>query len=319
MSTQAAKHSETPALRKSNSRDVWHRVKANKFAYFLILPGLVYFIIYKYLPMFGLAMAFQNYNPIKGFTGSQFVGLQNFQILFAYGDFAKAFRNTLIISFLKIGTGYFSTIFFALLLNELKSGWFKKTVQTITYAPHFLSWVTVYGIFSLLFNMQDGVLTRFAASMGLRIPDILGDPRIFRWTLVLSNIWKGIGWGTIVYLAGLSGVDPALYEAAMVDGATRFQRMIHVSIPALIPLLVIQLIMSFGSIMGENLDQILLFQNKLVMEVSDVFETVVYRQGLENMRYGYGAAVGMFQSVCGVILTLTANAIAKKVGQEGLW
>lgn len=297
----------------------WAKIKANRFRYAIILPGALFFLIYRYIPMGGLVMAFQKYNPIKGISGSEWVGLDNFRMMFEYGDFSRAIVNTIVISFSKMAASYFCTVSFALLLNEIQTTWFKKTVQTISYAPNFLSWVTVYGIASILFSPQNGLITNLTTNLGLPMIDLFTDPSTFRFTLVFTALWKGVGWGTIIYIAGLAGVDPTLYEAAIVDGAGRFKRMIHISLPALMPLLVIQMILSIGNIMNENLDQLLMFQNPIVYEVSDVFETIVYRQGMENMQYGYASAVGFFQSTCAVILTLTANWIAKRMGQEGIW
>lgn len=300
-------------------KKLWAQIKLHRFRYLLLLPGLIFFIIYKYIPMYGIIIAFKKYNFMKGIWKSPWIGLQNFDTLFRYGDFQRAFINTIVISVMKICVIYFFTIITALLLNELKDGLFKRGVQTISYMPHFLSWVAIYGIFVNILSPESGSFIRLLISLGLPKIDFFTDPIVFRITLVFSELWKSLGWNTIIYLAALSGIDPELYEAAYMDGANRFRRMLHVSLPGILPIIVIMLILNTGKIMDENLQQILQFSNPLVTQVSDVFETIVYRKGIQEANYSYATAVGLFKSSVSLILTLFVNQVAKKAGQEGLW
>ena len=200
-----------------------------------------------------------------------------------------------------------------------EEGVFKKTLQTISYLPHFLSWVAIYGIFMVILSPQSGTLIKLMQIMGLQPVDFFTDPRYFRWLLTLSNIWREVGWSTIIYLAALASIDPGTFEAAVIDGANRFQRAWYISIPGILHIITIMLILSIGHILNENLEQILQFYNPIVKPVSQVFETIVYEKGMQGMNYGYATAVGLFQSTAGLILTLFANWAAKKAGQDGLW
>lgn len=304
--------------KKTKKKNMIKLILRNKFRYVLILPAMIYFVIYKYVPMYGIIIAFKDYSPAIGIFDSEWIGLRHFKTLFRYGDFERAFTNTLIISLYRIILGYILTLLLALMINELANGVFRKVIQTITYLPHFLSWIVVYGLFLVLLG-PDGSITNLARDNGLPVLELLTDPNVFRGTLVGTSIWKGVGWGTIIYLAALAGVDPGMYEAAKIDGCSRIKRIWYISLPSIMPVVVITVILSMGTLMGENLQQILQFQNNLVISVSDVFETVVYRKGLSQMNYGYGTAVGLFQSSAAVVLTLISNKIAKKMGHEGLW
>lgn len=299
--------------------NTWARMKADKFRYFLILPGLLYFIVYKYIPIYGILAAFQKFNLIKGISGSEWIGFRHFESMFLYGDFQSAIVNTIVISLMKLITIYVWAIIMSLLLYELKDSVFKKAVQTISYLPHFLSWVALYGIFMVILSPQTGSLIKLLHFIGVQAPDMFTDPRYFRWLLTLSNLWREAGWCTIIYVAALTSIDPGIFEAAIIDGANRLQRAWYISIPGILPIITIMLILSIGHILNENLEQILQFYNPIVKPVSQVFETIVYEKGMQGMNYGYATAVGLFQSTAGLILTLFANWASKKAGQDGLW
>ncbi|WP_127484656.1 ABC transporter permease [Paenibacillus ehimensis] len=300
------------------------RILSHWELYLLLLPGALYFLIFKYVPMFGIVMAFQEYSPFLGVTGSEWVGFRHFIDLFQYDQFWRLLRNTLLISFYNIVFYFPAPIIVALLLNELAREWFKRTIQTIVYLPHFISWVVVGSITYILLNTETGLVNQFIVSFGGEAHNFLADPNSFRTMIVLQNIWKEVGWGTIIFLAALSGVDTQLYEAATVDGANRWHKLWHVTLPALRSTILILLILRLGNVLDVGFEQIFLMLNDLVYPVGDVFETFVYREGIGGAglgggRFSFGVAVGLFKSVVGLILVLGANRLAKKFGEEGVF
>ncbi|MCQ6561437.1 ABC transporter permease [Paenibacillus mendelii] len=287
--------------------------------YLMIAPGLLYFLLFRYLPMGGIVIAFQNYDPFDGFRHSEWVGLEHFARLFGEEDFWKLMRNTLILSAMNLFLFFPAPIVLALLLNEVRVRAFRKTVQTITYMPHFLSWVVVVGISVLLFATQEGAINKLFISLGWERLEILTDPDYFRPLYTVMNIWKESGWSAIIFLAALASVDPTLYEAAVMDGASRWKQMMHVSLPALKNVILIMFILRLGQTMDTGFEQVLLMQNTLNMEVSDVFDTYVYRVGILSAEYSYTTAVGLFKSVVGLALIIGANSFAKRKGEEGVY
>lgn len=312
------KNNKLPHQIKSNT-SIWNSIKKDRLRYLLILPGLIFFIVYKYVPIYGLLAAFKDYRLADGIWNSKWNDFYHFKTMFLYGDFQRALRNALIISFMKIFFGFLCTIILALLVNELREGMFKKIAQTISYLPNFMSWVVVYGFFLYMFSSNTGVVTKVFATLGLSMPDLFNDPGLFRWTLTISNIWKSVGWGTIVYIAALAAIDPQLHEAAIIDGASKLQRIWHISLAGILPMIILMLILNIGGVLYENLEQILQFYNPIVRPISEVFETIVYEKGIRDMNYGYTTAVGLFQSIVGLVLTLAADKTSKKLGQDGLW
>jgi putative aldouronate transport system permease protein len=285
----------------------------------MILPGLLYFIIMKYVPMLGISVAFQSYNPFKGFMRSEWVGWENFVRLFSENDFLLLLKNTLFLNMLDLLFYFPAPILMAVLLNEVRIRWFKNSVQTILYAPHFLSWVIIVGITLVLFATQSGGVNMLLDSMGFARIELMTDPEYFRSMWVVQNIWHGSGWGAIIFLAALASVDPTLYEAAVVDGANRWRQLWHVTLPALRSVVIIVLILRMGHFMELGFEHIYLLQNPLNLSHSDVFDTFVYRQGIVKGDFSYSTAVGLFKSLVGLIMVVGANTLAKKMGQEGVY
>lgn len=284
----------------------------------MMLPVIIYYIVFHYAPMYGVIIAFKNYSFSRGIIGSPWAGLANFKRMFASASFFEVFRNTLLISFYKLITGFPAPVVFAILLNELKNAKFKKTVQTISYLPHFLSWVILGGMFIQLLALS-GPVNIMLSKLGISPVYFLGDVKYFRSVLVVTSLWKSIGWGSIIYLAALTGIDPQLYEAAKIDGAGKFKQILHVTLPALVPVITIMFIFSVGSIINDDFDQIFNLYNEAVYSVGDVISTYNYRIGLLNSEYSYSTAVGLFKNVISVVLIVSTNFIAKKYNDYGIW
>ena len=287
----------------------------------MLLPTIVYFIIFKYVPMAGLMMAFKDFKINAGIWGSPWVGFKHFEKAFASRTFLRALENTVVISGLKILVGFPMPIIFALLLNEVRNLKYKKIVQTVSYLPHFLSWVVVAGLLNQLLSPNNGavnyILTKW---MGVeKALFFLGDNAYFRGTLIVSDIWKEVGWGSVLYIATIAGISPELYEAAVCDGATRFQRLLHVTLPALLPTITVMLILRVGSVMDAGFDQVFNLYNSAVYKTGDIIDTYVYREGLGDMKYSFSTAVGLFKNVIGFVLVLSTNAITKKINGSGIW
>ncbi|TLS50609.1 sugar ABC transporter permease [Paenibacillus antri] len=290
-----------------------------RWMYLLAVPGLLYFLIFQYAPMWGILLAFQDYNPYRGFWGSEWVGFENFRTFFSYGDFWPLLRNTLTISVLNLLLSFPAPIILALMINEVRTEAFKRITQTVVYLPHFLSWVIVVSFTFLFFSLDIGFVNKALASVGLEKIPFLSDTLYFYGLLVGQTIWKEVGWGTIIFLAAIAGVDPQLYEAATVDGAGRLRKIWHVTLPAIRSTIVILLILRTGDILNVGFEQILLMLNPMVQSIGDVFDTYVYRQGILSGNFSYSIAVGLFKSVAGLILVAGANFLSKKFGEEGLY
>lgn len=291
----------------------------DRWMYFLLLPGVLYFVIFKYLPMAGLVMAFQDYKPHLGFLESPWVGLKHFERFFTEPQFWMLFRNTLLLAVYNLVFFFPLPIVLALMLNEVRKEMFKRFVQTIVYLPHFVSWVVAVGIFYVLFTTEGGVVNEFIARLGMeKIPFLLSE-EWFRTMIVSQSIWKEAGWGTIIFLAALSGVDLQLYEAARMDGAGRWRQLWHITLPAIRSTIVILFILRLGSFLDTGFEHIFLMLNSMNREVGEVFDTYVYLKGLTQAQYSYSAAVGMFKSLVGLVLVIGANRLAKKMGEEGVY
>jgi putative aldouronate transport system permease protein len=297
----------------------WKSVKRNKFLYLLALPGLIYFILFKYVPMWGILIAFQNYSPYTGFWHSDWVGFDHFRRLFSSPDFLLLFRNTMAINLLNLLFFFPLPIILALLLNELRFFLYKKIVQSIIYLPHFLSWVIIVGISFLMLSKSDGIVNMMLQSAGLAKIDFLTNANLFWIVLTAQSMWKEAGWGTIIFLAAIAGVDPQLYEAAKIDGAGRFRQTWHVTLPAIRNVIIILLILRIGQIMEVGFEQVFLMMNGAVSEVADVFDTYVFRLGVRQGQFSFSTAVGLFKSVVGLILVIGANRLAKRYGEEGVY
>lgn len=286
--------------------------KKNQAAFHLMMaPAMILLTIFSFIPMFGIIMAFQNYMPAKGILDSPWVGLSNFKFMFQIPDSKQIFINTLIIAISKIIVGTFVTIIFALLLNEIRVKFAKRVIQTIVYLPNFLSWVILATVIVNFFS-YDGPINAFLAFFGVKPILFMASNTWFRPMLVLTDVWKGFGYGSIIYLAALTAIDPGLYEAASIDGANRFKRMIHITIPGIMPTIMLVTVMNLPNVLNAGFDQIFNLYNPLVMETSDIIDTYVYRVGLLGRQYSIGTAVGLMRSVVGIILMLSANKIAQK-------
>ena len=284
----------------------------------MLLPGLVYFIVYRYVPMFGLAIAFKRYFPNVGFLRSEWVGLYYFQRIFRSPEVTRVFTNTLVISVAKIIFAFPVPIVLALLINEVRSLPLKKTVQTVSYLPHFLSWV-IFGEIIKVILAGDGVINWAITSMGGDPIYFMIQPQSFRPILVITAILKNSGWGTIVYLAAMSTIDPQLYEAATIDGAGRFRRILHITLPSIKSVIAILLILRIGYILDAGFHQVFVLYNEAVYSTGDIFDTYVYRVGISQGEYSLATAVGLLKGGVGFILVMIANRFSKAIGEEGVW
>lgn len=287
--------------------------------YLIMVPGILFFLVFRYAPMWGIVIAFQNYSVFAGIAGSEWVGFEHFRAMFLSNDFYVIFRNTLLISLYKIIWGFPAPIVIALLLNEIRLMAYKRTIQTMIYLPHFLSWVIIGGILFNVLSPTTGVINGVIQWLGFKPVLFLGDPAWFRSVLVISDIWKDAGWGAIIYLAALAGIDPQLYEAAIMDGANKWKQLWHITLPSILSTIVILFVLRLGNVLEVGFEQIFVLYNPLVYEVADVIETYVYRVGITQGQFSFSTAVGLFKSVVGMILVVAANRIAKKLGQEGIW
>lgn len=285
----------------------------------MMLPGLLYFAVFRYLPMFGLVIAFKDYDIFKGIWASEWVGLKNFRELFHSSDFWNVLTNTLKISFAKIVIGFPIPIILAILLNEMRSVRFKKVIQTLLYLPHFLSWVVIGGIMLNLFSPVFGLAGEFFRATGIEPMNILAQKSTIFGVVIASDVWKECGWSTIIFLAALTQVDASLYEAAKMDGANRFKQMIYITLPAISGVIILLLILRIGKIMNAGFEQILVLQNAVTRESIDIFDTYVYREGLQRGEYSFSSTVDMFKSVVAFIMVVGADKISKKFGEEGLF
>lgn len=311
---------------KLNNNSFMSYFKRNYDMYILLIPGLIYAIVFKILPMLGIYIAFVDYNifagssPLEAIFASEFVGFENFTRVFRKVAFTRALGNTFIISFMKIICVFPLPIIFALIIHSVHNRYFKKTVQTIIYLPHFFSWVVVAGIFTQILS-STGIVNKALMNMGILQEPIvfLSNQGLFRWVLVFTDAWKEVGWGTIVYLAALSGVDQEMYEAAVIDGAKKFQQLIYITLPSITSTIVLMLVMRVGSIMDAGFGQILVMYNPTVYKVADIIQTYVYRIGLGQMDFSMGTAVGLFNSLVAMALTLTTNYVSKKINGRSVW
>ncbi|MDF2649502.1 MAG: binding-protein-dependent transport system inner rane component [Paenibacillus sp.] len=284
----------------------------------IALPGLVAILLFKYVPLAGNMIAFKNYNLFQGVWQSDWVGLDHFRRMFAFEDFGKIFWNSVRLGLYSILFGFPAPLILALLLNEMRLAWFKRSVQTLLYLPHFLSWVIVGGIF---FNLLDvkGFVNKLLGGWGVAAIDFIGNPDTFIGTIIAIGIWKEVGWGMIIYLAALAGVNPNLYEAAMVDGASRLKQMLHISLPSIMPAIVVLLLLRIGNLLDANIEQMLIFLNPLVRDVGEVFDTYIYRVGLLGSQFSYTTAIGIFKSVIGLVLIMGVNTLSKRTTGESIY
>ena len=292
--------------------------KLNKYKYLIILPVVIYFIIFAYKPMYGLIIAFMDFRPALGFDRSPWVGFKHFANFFNDVYFGRLIRNTVSISALNIIFGFPAPIILALLLNEIKKITFKRTIQTITYMPYFISMVVVCSLIRT-YTLSEGIFSQLSVALGGDPKNYLMNTSYFYLIYILSDIWQGIGWNSIIYLAALSGIDQEQYEAARIDGAGRFKQMLHITLPGIMPTVIILLILRFGGILNVGFEKVLLLYSEATYEVADVISTYVYRRGILNAAYSFSTAVGLFNSLVNVFFLLTANALSRKFTDSKLF
>lgn len=310
------------AAKPEHERTAWERfckdVIRDKWLYLLLLPGLVFLIIFRYIPIFGNVIAFMDYNPYDA-SQNVWVGLKHFQDLLTRPQFLQVFGNTLYISILKMVCGFPIPIILALMMNEMKNLKFKKVAQTLLYLPNFISWVVLAGLIMNMLDPDTGLVTSIINSITGEQVQVLTDTRYFVPMLVITDIYKGAGWGTIIYFAALSGIDPQLYEAAEIDGARKWKQLLHITLPSITPTIVVMLILSCNNIVNAGFDQIFMLYSALVYSVADIIDTYVYRIGIKNADYSFSTAAGLFKSVIALVMILIVNTVAKKTGNEGIW
>lgn len=287
--------------------------------YIILLPSLFLLVLFKYVPMGGLIIAFQDFNIFQGVRNSEFVGLEHFRTLFSSHEFYRVLSNTLIINGYKLMFWIPLPVLFAVLLNEVRKMLLRRLFQTSLYLPHFLSWVIVGGIFVNLFQFNGGLVNEIIAWLGGKRISFMLEPAYFRHIILVSAMWKEVGWGTIVYLAAIAGIHPQLYEAAVMDGASRIRQIWHITIPGIGGTIVIMALMSLGNLLSNSFEQILVMYNPAVYSVADVLETYVYRNGIGQMQYSYTTAVGIFSGVVGFILVVSVNYLCRKLFHQGMW
>lgn len=297
----------------------WAQIRTNKWLYAMVLPGVLYFVIFKYIPMTGLVIAFQDYQPFLGVMGSPFVGVKHFMRLFTEDTFRLLMQNTLAVFGLNIAFSFPFPIILALMLNELRQEKLKKGIQTIIYLPHFMSWVIVVSIFYVLLTTEGGVINNLIEALGGERISFLTSQTWLRPMYIFQQMWKSAGWGTIVYLAAITNVDEQLYEAAEMDGAGKLRKMWHITLPCIRPTIVTLLILKIGDVLELGFEHMFLLMNSMNREVAQIFDTYVYTAGIQNGQLSYSTAVGLFKGLVGLLLVVMANKLAKKVGEDGVY
>lgn len=309
-------------MKQKEKKPLRYYLKRDRFIYLLMLPGLLWYLIFCYLPMFGIVIAFEDYKPFWGIQGiftSDWVGWKHFLKFFKSAYCLRLIRNTLFLSIYSLIWSFPLSIILALFINELKGKFFKKTVQTVSYLPHFLSAVIVCGMIRTLTSVDGGLVNAIVTAFGGEAIPFLGQPEWFRSIYTISEVWQSIGWESIVFIAAMTSIDKELYEAAMVDGAGVLRRMVSITIPGIMPVITIMLILRVGSILNLGYEKVLLLYSPQIYSTADIISTYVYREGVVNQNYSFAAAVNLFTSVISLILVLGTNKITKKMGQGGIW
>ncbi len=303
---------------KSKTAVKRRQVRSQTMYHVMMIPGMIFVIIFCYVPMFGIVMAFQNYVPAKGILGSRFVGLEHFRRMFSLPDIGQIVTNTMAIAIGKIILGTIMAIAFAILLNEIRIKFFKKTVQTIVYLPHFLSWVVLAAVIVNMVNL-DGTVNQLLQMLGIDKINFLGSNTWFRPMIIITDVWKEFGYNSIVYLAAITAIDPGLHEAAAMDGASWWKRVWNITLPGMLPIILLMGAMNLTTILSAGFDQIYNLYSPMVYQTGDVLDTYVYRMGMISRQYSFSTAVGLLRSVVGMVLMLTANGLAKKFTQRSIF
>ncbi len=312
-------------MRKTNKKnivkrnDFYVRLKRSKYMLILILPAFISVFLFRYVPMWGVTIAFKKYSPFLGLSGSPWVGLKYFEMFFQSKDAFRIIRNTFLVSFYSLLFGFPAPIILALMLNEVRNNKFKKVVQTITYMPHFISTVVVVSMLYMFLSPTNGIINKVLAALGMEKINFMGSSSWFRPIYVISGIWQGIGWGSIIYLATISRIDVQLYDSAVIDGANKFRQILHITIPCMVPTIIALFILNMGRILSVGFEKVFLMQAPITYETSDVIKTFVYRQGLQNGNFSYATAIGLFENIVGLIFVVSTNFIARRLGEDSLW
>ena len=311
----------TADINRLTKKKLSKRIMENWQLYILILPALVYLVIFAYGPMLGITIAFKDFKPHKGIFGSDWVGLKHFERFFAMNKFKLAFKNTITLSLYSLIAGFPLPIILAMLLNSCPYLRLKKTVQTVTYAPHFISMVVIVGMLRVFFSPTTGLIGHILRAMGLIDGPlmVLTDPGAFAHLYVWSGVWQGMGWSSIIYLGALTGVDPSLHESAVIDGANKLQRILHIDLPAITPTIVVLLVLNCGSIMNVGFEKVFLLQNSLNLSASETIATYVYKVGIQDSQYSFSTAINLFNSVINFVLLIIVNSISRALGETALW
>ena len=295
------------------------RVWRNKWLYVMLLPGILYFLIFKYWPMYGLIISFQNYKPFKGILGSEWVGFAHFQRLFTEPDFFQILTNTLMLFAMNLVFYFPVPIILALMLNEVRNSFFKRFFQTLVYIPHFMSWVIIVSITYVMLTMDGGIINEVLVMFGFEKINFLLSPEWFRPTYILQVIWREAGWGTIIYLAAIASIDPQQYEAARMDGAGHFRQIWHITLPAIRGVIIILLILKIGHVLDLGFEHVYLMLNSMNRGVAEIIDTYVYTAGLQQGQFSYSTAIGFFKSLIGLVLVMLVNKLADKMGEDGVY
>jgi putative aldouronate transport system permease protein len=307
------------ARKKSGELSFFGFVKKNNALYIMLIPVFIYFITFKYVPLLGSIIAFKDYNIFDGFIKSEWVGFQWFELMYTNPQYARLIKNTLLISLYQILFSFPAPIILACLLNEVRHMVFKRSVQTVLYLPHFLSWTLVYGLAYMMLSEQSGLINEMFKGLGLPTFDFLQSPSAFRSVVVSAGMWKEMGWSTIIFLAALSGISPSLYEAAKIDGAGRWKQFQYVTFPGLLPAITILLLLKIGNVMDVGFEQVYIFLSPITYEVGEILDTYAYRLGIMNGQFSMTTAIGLFKSVIGFVLLVSANQISRSTTGESLY
>ncbi|MDQ0061442.1 ABC transporter permease [Paenibacillus harenae] len=319
MKAATVKTASITAAAEKRTTGKWGRMWKDRTLYLMIIPGLLFFVIFKYLPMGGIVIAFQDYKPYEGLMKSEWVGFEHFERLFSEPDFLIILSNTLILFAMNLLFFFPIPIILALMLNEVRHSFFKRFVQTVVYIPHFMSWVIIVSISFIMLSMDRGLINELLAWMGFEKINFLMSNEWFRPMYVLQIIWREAGWGTIIYLAAMAAIDPQLYEAARMDGANRLRQIWHITLPSIRSVIIVLLILKIGDVLELGFEHIFLLLNSMNQEVAEIFDTYVYTAGLKQGEYSFSTAVGFFKSIVGLVLIMGANWIAKKAGEDGVY
>lgn len=308
-------------LNKQASRKaLWSNIKKYQMLYIMVIPGIIYFIVFKYVPLLGNVIAFQDYNIFKGIFNSSWVGFRNFTMLFQHGDFLRIFKNTIIINMYDLMFGFTTPLILALVINDISNSVFRKGVQQIVYLPHFLSWTILGGIvITQLLSPSQGLINLLLQQLGMEPIYFMTKANMARPIVVLSGIWRDTGWGTVVYLAAMTAVSPSLYESASLDGAGKFRQLISITLPSIVPVIITLFLLRIGHFMEYGFERVWVFSNASNISVLEIFDTYIYKAGIQQGRYSYTTAVGLFKSAVGFILLYGGNKVSKKCTGESLY